>query len=698
MTDVARSGQPQRILLVDDDPTILLLGREALEQSGFQVWEAADGAEGFRIFQNIHPDIVILDIMMPVMDGYELCRQIRRHDRGHELPVLMMTGWDDLESIRQAYEAGATDFLTKPVNWLVLPHRVRYMLRGSETLINLSLSEARLLHAQRIAHLVSWEWNLVQDRLELSREVSPLFTSDPQHFTARYKEFLSSWALLTSGAVSAPGEQLKTDHRIELPDGTVRHVTSEAEVILDRDQRPVRVVGTIQDITERKRAEERIRFLAYFDNLTNLPNRTLFMERVERALTNRQGKKVAVLFIDLDRFKTINDTMGHGVGDLLLQRVATRLLRAVRKIDLVSRPCSEEGEKVIARFGGDEFIVLLEFITAAIDAAKVAQRILEELSVPYKIGGDELFVTASIGISVWPDDGQDADTLLRNADMAMYHAKENGRNNFQYFDASLNRCAQERLQLETNLRRALARGEFTLHYQPKIMLPKGAIYGVEALVRWDSPDLGRVSPGTFIPLAEEINLISAIDDWVLEEACRQLKEWEEGGYTLSMAVNISGRDVSRHNRLFEKTTDLIARYGVQPQNIELEITEGVFMGNAERTLETFAELRGLGVRLAIDDFGTGFSSLSYLTRYPVNTIKIDRSFIKEIVTDTGAAAVVKAIITLAQNLDISLVAEGVETREQMDFLIGLGCTEMQGYYLGVPVPADVITRQLEASQ
>jgi diguanylate cyclase (GGDEF)-like protein len=455
------------------------------------------------------------------------------------------------------------------------------------------------------------------------------------------------------------------------------------------------MVGTIQDITERKHAEEQIRFLAYYDNLTNLPNRISFKERVEHALNDRNEKKVALLFIDLDRFKNINDTLGHGVGDKLLQIVANRLKKAVRKTDLVSCGCSDVDVDMIARLGGDEFTVLLESLLSAPDAAMVARRILEDLRNPFEIEGSDVFITASIGISVWPDDCQDAGTLMKNADMAMYHAKEAGRNDFQYFNESMNIAAHQRLHLETNLRKALSRGELVLHYQPQISMPDGRIYGFEALVRWESPELGMVSPSTFIPLAEETNLITAIDEWVLEEACRQLKEWESAGFTnIKMAVNISGRDLVQLCRLIEKTTQLITKFDILPHNLEYEITERVLMDNAEKAIETMKLLRDLGICLSIDDFGTGYSSLNYLIRFPVNTIKIDQSFVREVTSDAGAAAVVKTIITLAQNLNMGVIAEGVETREQMDFLYAHGCNEMQGYYFGYPIPAEATTQLL----
>ena len=702
MTDAEFCGQPKRILLVDDDPTILLLGREALEQSGFHVFEAADGAEGFTTFKKNLPDLVILDVMMPGIDGYEVCQGIRNHYEGQDIPVLMMTGRDNVESIRRAYEVGATDFLTKPINWLVLPHRVRYMLRASEALINLSSNEARLLHAQRIARLGSWEWDLVRDQLNLSTEIYRIFDMDPVGLAGTYRAFLHSLSLpdkvsenSIGGDSSKKHQQFRLDHQIVLPDGAERHVTTEAEVVFDHECRAVRMVGTIQDITERKHSEEKIRYLAYYDCLTGLPNRLFFKDNVERALNGRHGKKVALLFIDLDRFKNINDTLGHGVGDKLLQLVADRLQKGVRKTDMVSRNCLDENFDMIARLGGDEFTVLLESLSSAPDASKAARRIIEELSTSFEIEGTEVFVTASIGISIWPDDCQDAITLIKNADMAMYHAKELGRNNFQFFNESMNIAALQRLLLETNLRKALSRGEFVLNYQPQISLPDGRIYGVEALARWDSPELGCVSPGTFIPLAEETGLITALDDWVMEEACRQLKEWELAGLAnIKVAVNISGRDLAHNNRMIEKATQLLTTFGILPHTLEFEITEGVLMDNAEKTIETFHSLRDLGFKLSIDDFGTGYSSLGYLKRFPVNTIKIDQSFVREVTSDAGDAAIVKAIITLAKNLKMSVIAEGVETKEQMEFLYACGCTEMQGFYFGRPVPVEDITQLL----
>lgn len=702
MTEAEFCRHPQRVLLVDDDPTILLLGRETLEKSGFHVLEAADGAEGFTTFKTNLPDLVVLDVMMPGIDGYEVCQRIRNHYEGQDIPILMMTGRNDVVSIRRAYEVGATDFMTKPIQWLVLPYRIRYMLRASEALINLSNSEARLLHAQRIAQLGSWEFDLVRDKLNLSKEVYHLFKIAPGEFDTSYQTFLNSFFPLNrvSGCDVDAGPPMKhqkisIDHQIVLTDDNKRNVTTEAEVIFDPEGRAVRMVGTIQDITDRKHAEEKIRWLAYYDSLTNLPNRRSFMERLEQALDERHGKKVALLFIDIDRFKNINDSLGHGVGDKILQIVAKRLNKSVRKNDMVSRNFSDDDAEVIARFGGDEFIVLLEYFLSALDASKVARRILEDLITPIEIEGSEIFVTASIGISVWPDDCQDADTLVKNADIAMYHAKDIGRNNFQYFDESMNIDALQRMLLETNLRKALSRGEFLLHYQPKISLPDGRIYGVEALIRWESPELGLVSPVTFIPIAEESNLITAIDDWVLDEACQQLKEWESAGLlNINVAVNISGREMLQPNRLIEKTSELITRFGSLTHNLEYEITEGVLMVNTEKTIETFKALRDLGISLSIDDFGTGYSSLSYLKRFPVNRIKIDQSFVQEVTSEAGSAAIVKAIITLAQNLNMNFIAEGVETREQMEFLYSLGCTEMQGYYFGFPVPADAITRLL----
>lgn len=446
--------------------------------------------------------------------------------------------------------------------------------------------------------------------------------------------------------------------------------------IRDKRGKVSHYVATFSDISERKAAEERIRFLAHHDALTGLANRYSFENRLDQALLSaaREKGRLAVLFIDLDRFKTINDTLGHPVGDRLLQEVARRLQACVRASDIV------------ARLGGDEFVVVLSQIAAPADAAAVADKILQALTVPHEIAGHTLHVGASLGIGIHPDDGADVTQLMKNADTALYHAKDSGRSQFQFFTAAMNESVAEQLLLERELHGALQAREFELHYQPKVEAASGRICGVEALLRWRHPELGLVPPLKFVPLAEEVGLIEAIGAWVLEEACRQLAEWRAAGLGgLHMAVNLSARQL-RSAELVTTVRDLIARHGLGEGDLELEITESVAMAEPEIAIGRLQALRALGVRLAIDDFGTGYSSLAYLKRLPIQTLKLDRAFVRDIESDPNDAAISTATLALARSLGLQVVAEGVENAAQRDFLVGQGCAMLQGYLYGRPAP------------
>lgn len=436
-------------------------------------------------------------------------------------------------------------------------------------------------------------------------------------------------------------------------------------------------VGIESDISERHAAQEHIRQLAYFDPLTGLPNRRLLQDRAEQALVSaeREGKRVALLFVDLDHFKTINDSLGHSSGDQLLSKVAQRLLGCVRRMDTVSR------------LGGDEFVVLLGEATLE-GTSEVARKILEVVACPCQIEQHQLGVTPSLGISLFPQDGGDFETLLKHADTAMYRAKESGRNTYRFFASEMNVAALERLQLENGLRQGLERGEFVLHYQPQINLASGRIIGAEALVRWLHPQTGLVSPGKFIPVAEISGLIVPIGEWVLREACRQNRSWQDAGLPpISIAVNISSVQF-RGGQLEESVRSVLADSGLPPEFLELELTEGIVMGNADETVDILRRLSATGVKLAIDDFGTGYSSLSYLKRFPIDKLKIDQSFVRDIVSDPDDWAIATAVISLGHSLRLAVIAEGVEHAEQLEMLRIQGCDEVQGYYFSVPLPAD----------
>ncbi|NBQ69108.1 MAG: EAL domain-containing protein [Nitrosomonadaceae bacterium] len=435
---------------------------------------------------------------------------------------------------------------------------------------------------------------------------------------------------------------------------------------------------------ERKEAEKRIIEMATHDALTGLPNRHLLQDRIEQALVHdtRSHKQMAVLFIDLDHFKTINDSLGHDIGDLLLQAVAERLLTCVRS------------EDTVARQGGDEFIVVLNAIAESLDAAKVAQKILDALMRPYYIHKNELHICGSIGIAVFPDDGANAETLLKNSDVAMYHAKENGRNNYQFFTDDLNKSAHERHTLSLDLRYALERNELVLHYQPIMDMPDHRLHSVEALLRWRHPQHKLIAPDKFINLAEETGLIIPIGEWVLKTVCEQIKTWQAQGYHVpKVAINLSARQF-RDKELTGNIARILEETGIEAQYITLEITESMLIDNIEKVVETLNCLNAMGIRISIDDFGTGYSSLSYLKRFPIHTLKIDRTFVRDIVTDRSDHTIVATIIAMAHSLEMDVIAEGIETEEQLNLLRAQHCNHYQGYYFSKPVTAAEIEHML----
>jgi len=703
LTRKTKRGTPL-VMVIDDDLAVRLLARETLEHSGFAVWEVPSGDEALLAFTERTPDIVLLDVMMPGLDGFAVCSAIRQTDHGQDTPVLMMTGLEDLDSIDTAYQAGATDFITKPINWHILPYRVNYMLRASGVLEQLKESREGLAHAQSLAHIGSWEWDLASGEIRCSEEVYHICCSsrdrlknpilDPVH--ALDRGFVES-SLKDALARRAP---MSFDYRILLSEAVERTLHAELVTVLDQGGEPVCLTGTIQDITERKHAEEQIRQLAYYDALTGLPNRRFFLQQLEQALVyaNRNDKMLAVLFLDLDRFKLVNDTLGHGVGDRLLQDVADRLLRCVRRGDCLARGEEEGPPSLVSRLGGDEFTIMLSDIEHFQDVAKVARRILESISLPYSLEGQEVFVSTSIGISLYPYDASTASDLIRNADGAMYQAKEQGRNGYQIYDESMNAKVLERIVLESQLHKALKEEEFTIFYQPQLRSATGQVVGVEALVRWQSRELGLVEPGRFLPLAEEIGLIMGIDQWVIWNACRQHKKWlDQGGAPLTLAINVSGQHFLKNELFLDTVTDVLTETGLDPGLLVLELTEGVLMAHTEKTVQTLHALKRMGVRLAIDDFGTGFSSLSYLKRFPLDVLKIDRSFIHDVTNDPDDAAITLATIDMAHTLKLEVIAEGVETREQLDFLVRNGCDLYQGFLFSKPVPPERVPELLRAS-
>ena len=723
------------VLLVDDDPVARLLTASALAERQWRVIEADGGAVALELFAANQPDVVVLDALMPDIDGFVTCEKLRRLTGGEHVPVLMLTGLDDEPSIARAYEAGATDFFVKSTTqWTLLSERLRYMIRASRMREELAESRAKLTKAQRIARLGSWEWNISARWVKLSEECFPIAGLPQQD------DGLSDWfvwsrvvederariEMLFREALDGTG-QMKFECRIARPNGQIRVVHIEAEVDRDEAGRAVALHGVIQDITERKHAEDQIRQLANYDSLTGLPNRRFFRDQfgsaLERARTS--GTAVGVLFIDLDRFKQINDTLGHQVGDQLLREVAKRLYQCVRENDTVARAAERAGpsqgvrppsigsatrslaagsqsaptpnnSNSVARLGGDEFTILLTDVSEPSIIEAVANRILETMRKPFSFSGHELFVTASIGLAAYPADGSDVDTLLRKADIAMYAVKDSGRNGVLRFSSAMNTATAERWRLETALHRALERQELVLYYQPKVNVVTGQIVGAEALMRWKRGG-ELVPPAEFITVAEESGLIVPITEWAVREVCEQMVRWSDQGHPpVPVSVNISGRHIQRAN-LIEPVQAALHGFKLDPRLLELELTETVLMHNLSATLPLLQSLKDLGVSISVDDFGTGYSSLSYLKRLPIDTLKIDRSFVRELETSSDNAAIVAAIIAMSKSLKLRVVAEGVETQGQMTRLFDQGCQLMQGFLFSPAVPGDDFPSMLKAS-
>ncbi len=690
------------VLHVDDDAAALMMAEGALEEAGFDIVHAEDGRQAVEQFIATSPDLIIMDAVMPVMDGFAAIREIRKQAAGEHVPILMITGLDDFDSITRAYDEGATDFLAKPVNFIVLPHRVQYMLRSTKTADELRTSQAKLDYAQRLARIGNWELELQSMEFSWSQELGRMFGFENKQSKGHWDSLLDriddndrqSVQILTDE--SAKNEQaFSVEFSIRLEDSTeLRRMRLEAEPFTtDRNQTCTHMLGTVQDITDRVLAQEQIHNLAYYDVVTGLPNRAQLNERLSRTLraAERNESRFSVLFLDLDHFKKVNDTYGHDVGDELLQEVSERLTEVVRDSDSIARPQQgdhDENRFTVARLGGDEFVVLLADINRAEDAARVADRIAASVGKPYYLSGSKMSVTTTIGISVYPADGEDCETLLKNADIAMYHAKQSGRNGYQFYSSGIHERAMERFSLERDLRKAIESKALTLVYQPKVSVSTGELIGIEALVRWDHASRGTINPVEFIPLAEETGLIVPLGRWVLREACRQMNTWIDAGMSPTIiSVNCSSVQFTR-GHIEDDVIDALKESGLDPSHLEVEITEGLLLKDLDAGLHRLELLKKIGVRVALDDFGTGFTSLSYLTQIPVDKLKIDQSFVAELEADKGSKAIVSSIITLGHNLDMKVIAEGVETDAQYRILNQAGCDEIQGYFISYPLSAE----------
>ena len=684
-------------LVVDDDEAARLMTRIALEDAGFEVMEADDGVPALELFRNLPFDIVLLDVMMKRLDGFETCAAIRALPAGATVPIVMMTGLEDVSSINRAYDVGATDFETKPINYAALPHRARYILRSARNAQALRDSEARLDEAQRLARLGHFDWHATSGRLECSSVMAEIYDVAPRSGPVGLEFFLrdahpEDRETLASTLGHALDEQapFSIGYRLQHAEGRTSHLHLEGSGKIDPLTKERLLSGVVQDVTERRRLEGLAHRLTYFDALTGLPNRATLRKELADALAVAQdtGTSLAVLSIGLDGFTRINDTLGRQKGDLVLHAVAERLGQCLRR-EGKARPGSAPrvGNDLVARAGGDEFVAVLPGLRVAEDAAVVARRVLAAIAQPLRLEAEELVVSATMGISLYPMDGSTPDQLIEHADAARNHAKAEGRGRSLYYTSSINARAFERLSMENNLRRSLQLQQLELFYQPKLHLEDGRVMGAEALIRWRHPDLGVVSPVNFISIAEETGLIVPIGEWIARQACQDIVAWEAAGLgRLHVAINISAVQFEAEG-LVPQLRDIVAEYRVPYGGLEIELTESLLMGNTERSIAIMEALRDLGMPVWIDDFGTGYSSLSYLRRFPIAGVKVDQTFVREMDSNQSDAAIVAAVVALAKSLRLGVVAEGVETASQADALRALQCDYAQGYLYSRPLPA-----------
>ncbi|WP_456373661.1 EAL domain-containing protein [Thiolapillus sp.] len=674
---------PELIMLVDDDPGFRLAMEEVLKNAGYRVVSVDSGHAALDQVLHKRPDLVLLDALMLDMDGFEVCRSLHRIAGLEDLPVMMVTGLEDTESVEKAFESGASGFVSKPVNFSILLHRIRFQLRAVRNSRELRESQMQLTRAQHIAGLGYWRWDSARDELSLSENLAAMLGVRADDCCATLPAYLEYVHPEDRNYVqdviiaAAEGAPLKpVDYRLLAKDRPAVIVHQELGVAPDSTQV---VLGTVQDITQQRATDQHIRQLAYTDKLTGLASRAYFYKHLEDLIkaASRRDERFALLYLDLDGFKDVNDSLGHDMGDELLKIVAERLQNALRDTDF------------IARLSGDEFCILVDSVSDQYDAAEVAGRCLEETNRLVMLGKREVRPRCSIGIAHFPEDGTDLQSLLKAADSAMYAAKGEGRHRYAFYCQEMTAEVERRLQMEQDLRLAIEREQFVLQYQPQVDMASGRIAGVEALIRWHHPEMGVIPPVDFIEVAERIGMIHSLGTWVLEQACTQLQEWQKAGLEeLRMAVNISPLHF-RDPVLLRTVEDVLERTGVSPHCLELEITESVVQTDGGN-FGMFHQLRELGVGIAIDDFGTGFSSLASLKALPVDCLKIDRLFVTDLLRDAKAPVLLETIIGLAHALGHRVVGEGVEESAQLDMLKNAGCDLVQGYYLSRPVVAEKI--------
>ena len=678
---LVKQNKTALIAVVDGEEATRDIAKAVLAEAGFETAVYEHAAEAICHFNEHAPDLVILGTAIADQDGVSVCRAIREIPACQDTSIVLLTAKDDPDSVRAAYQAGASDFISKPINWTLFTHRVRFALRAAQHTIAHRDKHQRLHAATRLARLGYLEVDLSNDRLHCNEELLSILEAPGATALPDFESFLSYIPLDQRNAVRESYRSVVTSHRpagcdftLQLADGRQRTVISQAEVVVDANQHPLRLAATVLDVTQRADVEKKLAFLTHYDPVTSLPNRALFLDRLDVAIRDarRYGRQFAVIIVDIDRLKDINESYGHDFGDEVLRLVAQLIRASVRESDSV------------ARCDGDEFALIINQLTDPKDAIRSTNAINDLMKTPLRYRNHEVYATFGIGVAIYPHDSTEADTLIKNAEAAMHEAKRAGRGQSRFFTEDMNRTVRERLQLETELRHAAEHQEFLLCYQPQVMLQNGKVWGAEALIRWKHPHKGLIPPDQFIPVLEDTGQIITVGQWALREACNQIASWNRRGFNLTLSVNLSAKQFN-DPELLKGILRALDDTGVDPQQLELELTESTLISEQKRALDIMRAIRSHGVRLSIDDFGTGYSSLSYLKKLPVNHLKVDRSFVMSMVDDEDDRIIVQSTVDLAHNLGLGVIAEGIETVRALQLLKEMNCDVAQGFYIGRPL-------------
>jgi predicted signal transduction protein with EAL and GGDEF domain/DNA-binding response OmpR family regulator len=687
-------------LLADDDAGIQLTLRALLEQKGFVVTTVGNGVEAVEAISASEFNIVLLDIRMPQMDGFEACRSIRELDRGKDVPILMLTGQDDSDSIKKAFEIGATDFVAKPINLVLMGFRIDYIVRASNIAEELRKAQQRSRHAQRIANLGHIEWNMDHEMMHCSKGVREILLLPEQEKFTHLDHFIDRVHADDKDRVKSAicqslliGNALNLEHRVVRPDGSIRFILQISEHRSD----PAllnRMVVTLQDITDRIDTEKRMHALAYYDDLTGLPNRSLLIQHLDQILKSaaRYKNTTAVIVLGIDKFEKVVESLDHESLENLIKLIAERLKDSCRDSDLLARqPTESHAEERVsyhqltAKLRSDEYVIVLSEISSPQAASVFLQRLTEQFEKAFQLKDNKVYVTTSAGISLAPFDGHSTNQLIKFAEIAKGFANKEDAGGFRYFKQELNDQVTRNFSLAYDLRKALKQGALEVYYQPKISLHDDSLVGVEALCRWHHPSLGAISPTEFIEIAEEEGLIAELGEWVLKTACDQILKWRtEWNCDFVVSVNISPKQLLDELAM-KRIVEFVKNSPIPNRIVEFELTENALLANFESSLNILNQFVKMGCGLAIDDFGTGYSSLSYLGKLPANILKIDQSFIRSIDSDRQYTAIVSGIIKLAHSLGMTVIAEGVETAAQKAMLIQEQCNGIQGHLVSMPL-------------